>query len=143
MKNTGRLQQYSAITSQTVLQEIFGINVATDCESTHPPTYCHPCHNFSKKAQKNDTQYNPKKVIATWEKHTESDCFVCSLRNRHQGRPQKKRYTPGRPKKSSPQAIISHIRAISPKPFFQRELLSVGNDDLNCPICLEIVEKPI
>ena len=57
--------------------------------------------------------------------------------------PKKSRYTPGRPKQTSPQAAITHIRTIAPKSFFQREVITVDTDFFSCPICLEIVDRPI
>ncbi len=82
MKKTGRLQQYPSSNSQPDLQEIFGINVSTDSESKHPPTYFHPCRNiiyFSKKVPQNSSEYNPQILIATWGNYTESDFRLLPL----------------------------------------------------------------
>ena len=91
----------------------------------HAPTYCHPCHPcrnniiyFSKKAQKNSTQYNPQIVIATWG-------LFCLLLSESPSRSAtEKRYTPGRPKNFSPLAIIAHIKSIV--------IITTSND---VPIC--------
>ena len=69
--------------------------------------------------------------------------YVMTTYHTYGGRPQKQAYAPGRPKNSSPQSAIRHVKAIAPPAIDQRDLISVHNDIFDCPICQEVVERPV
>ncbi len=88
--------RYSCSDKRVDLLEVFGIDINEDEDEIHPQSYCHPCSNImyhtkAAKAAKDKTEYNPRKVIATWSAHTEN-CLVCSSDSVHSvgGRPSKR-----------------------------------------------------
>ncbi len=133
------------------LLEVFGIDVKNDLEEEiHPQSYCHPCNNIiyhTHKTASDGKLYNPKKVIATWSDHTEHDCPVCtSVRTHSLGGWPKKQFKSGRPARGSFQLAIQHIKLIAPSTFCKQEAVippSQGCFDCTCPICLQIIDKPI
>ncbi len=64
------------------------------------------------------------------------------------GRP-KKQFKPGRPVRGSFQSAIQHIKLIASSTFCKQEAVipsvtpSQGCFDCTCPICLQIIDKPI
>ncbi len=141
-------RRFSCSERKNDLQEVFGITVDNDLEALHPPSYCHPCNNIiyhTRKKSKEGKTYNPRKVIVTWSAHSEHNCQVCLNISNHSvgGRPKKQVYTPGRPSKGSFLSVIQHIRSIAPPSFCQQETAISPHSFSNCPVCLEIVDRPI
>ncbi len=139
-------RRYSCSDKRVDLLEVFGIDVNDDVDEIHPRSYCHPCSNiiYHTKAAKDKREYNPRKVISTWSAHTEN-CVVCSSDVIHSvgGRPSKRVYKSGRPPKGSFQSTIKHIQAIAPLTFCQKEKVVAPHGFSNCPVCLEILDRPI
>ena len=145
-KKSRQDHRYSCSDKRVDLLEVFGIDINEDKDEIHPQSYCHPCSNiiYHTKAAKDKTEYNPRKVIETWSAHTDN-CLVCSSDSIHSvgGRPSKRVYKPGRPAKGSFQSAITHIQAIAPLSFCQKETVVAPHDFFKCPLCLEILDRPI
>ena len=141
-------RQYSCSDNQIDLEEIFGIKVTEDSPTVHPPSYCNRCQNiiyFTRKASREGSIYKPRKLeVAAWCEHGEGVCSVCEDHSSHKvgGRPKKRVYAPGRPKRGSVQSVVRHIKTIAPPTFCQHRGAISENDFFNCPICLQLIERP-
>ncbi len=129
------------------LLNVFKIEIDTDLEDIHPPSFCHSCNNIiyhTKRKASSGTPYYPTITISTWYVHSEQNCVVCTGASTHSvgGRP-KKQNNPGRPGKNSFQSAITHVKSIAPPAFCQQNNVITQHDIFDCPICLEIVNKPI
>ena len=141
-------RRFSCSDRKNDLQEVFGIKVDNDVEALHPHSYCHPCNNIiyhTRKKSREGKTYNPRKVIVTWSAHSEHNCLVCKNISTHSvgGRPKKQLYTPGRPSEGSFQSVIQHVRSTAPPSFCQQETAISPHVIFDCPVCMDIVDRPI
>ena len=142
-------RKHSCSDRRTDLLDVFEVNIGSDSPNLHPPSFCHSCNNIMyharRKAKSGETEYTPKKVIATWHDHSEHHCPVCIRVSTHSvgGRPKKQVYTPGRPPMGSVHTIVKHISMIAPPSLYERGTIKSNNHILDCPICLDIPDRPI
>ena len=137
---------------------VFGIDVLKDDQSIHPEDFCHKCRNImynSIKRAEESRQYTPRLVqFDGWVSHTDDECGVCSHIASVQRGGAKKKSKGGRPAEGGCQSVIRHIMSIAPPSFFPSASSSsqiysadggspVTLADLECPICLNILDRPL
>lgn len=134
--------------NQLKLQSI-GISVDKDKKDVHPQLFCHSCYNVCTRAIKASAEgkdYTHHVHIFEWVEHTGTDCSVC----RHFGEQKRGR----KPKRSSigrpPQKVVDLVSKFKERSspsllldFQLRERMSQLHEDLNCPICHLVVDRPI
>ena len=139
------------------LMTVFGIDVLKDDQSIHPENFCHKCRNITYNTinrAEEGRQYTPRLVrFDGWVSHTNDECSVCSHIASVQRGGAKKKSKGGRPAEGGCQSVIRHIMSIAPPSFFPSASSSsqiysadggspVTLADLECPICLNILDRP-
>lgn len=151
-------EQFHSLTEQRVaslVSSVFEIDISYDQKNVHPNNLCNNCYAICLNASK-DASYSSSVNIISWKKHEIENCTVCAeyLKKLRGGRKRKERKGRGRPKLSKlgnthkrsdavclisadiiPSSIVENMpelnRFISPP------------QDLVCPICKEILDRPI
>ena len=146
---------YNCADRSDELEKTFGVVVSRDSPDVHPVSFCHGCYNVlvrSRKAREANRLYTPSVEPFAWSPHTGS-CTVCDHFQSvaSGGRPRKQKI--GRPSSSSTRSAIMHLHTIAPASFFntvdvhsltfQSTNSSVSIDDLICPLCSFVVNRPI
>lgn len=145
--------KYLCTDYQGSLEAVYGIDTTHDNPNAHPQYFCHACKNIlhRSKAQGYKHQTTP---FQDWCEHDSESCSVCTHFATIQkgGRPKRVKRTPGRPQSTSPRYCIEHIRAIAPspsisvgdfKPQICHDHITVDLQQLLCPICCDILQRPI
>lgn len=125
-----------------------GVSVENDNKETHPQRFCHACYNVCTRAclaTRQGKDYTPKLKKFDWVAHVDG-CSICThFGEMWKGRKPKKVST-GRPSHKQLE-LVSTLKAVSPPSIFSDEKfrvkLSEVQHDLQCPLCLLVVERPL
>lgn len=158
---TGNLQKYVYKTSTPHVAEkllcAYGFAVDQDDEKIHPKNVCVTCYAKSVKAS-SDVNYMCSTRPVIWLPHREIDCEICNafIKRNRGGKKPKERKGRGRPVKESksgsnsckevqvPVNIPSEIvpaALVNPMPSVER--FSNVSEELICPICREVLDRPL
>ena len=140
--SAGGRVSYSTSSGKGILEKVFGISVEHDNPKVHPPKYCHRCHGVIYHATKKEQEHN--RVVFQWHAHSGEDCTICIHIQSQLKVGKKKKPLRGRPQKESIRALILHTRKSAPPILGPTSVKCINTqDDLTCPICTEIVQRPI
>ena len=138
------------------LEKTFGVVFSNDSPDVQPTSFCHSCYNVlvrARKAREANRLYTPCVQPFNWSAHTNLSCDVCDHFEKAAagGRPKKQKI--GWPPTTCRRSAIAHLHTIAPPSYFhtadyrsqmiQPPSSSVSIDDLVCPLCSSIVDRPI
>ena len=158
LSKAGRTQ-YMCSSHSDDMFKVFSVDVSHDIPAVHPQSFCHRCKNaiyFTKEAEKPkgkapQSYKHHISVYSGWAEHSGVSCDVCIHASTTQkgGRPRKVKI--GRPALVSPRTAIRYIQNSAPASFFpsptthtyDASSTPVKLADLTCPICTEVLDRPI
>ena len=138
--------------SQSLLKSTFGIEVEHDDLQVHPERYCHRCRGVTYHRARKEGLYRHHTEVFQWSAHTEESCRICThiTTLTKGGRKKQQSKKIGRPhlEGSAMRALFIHAQKIAPPqlcppPVEYAEEQSLPTEELTCPICVNIVERPI
>ena len=147
----GGRNSYRTKNSQSILKTAFGVDVDHDDPHVHPESYCHRCRGVTYHAAKKGELFRHHREVFQLSEHSQGQCSICTHMTEvlKVGRKQKKnRKYIGRPQGQSSRALITHTLAIAPAslcphPVQYAENSSLPLTELSCPICTDIVQRPV
>jgi len=71
-----------AVNYVSVIQQLFRVNILEDIDLVHPKSICDTCRNQLDRYNKSMIQYEPVKLLIVYSPHTDTDCFVCTIRTK-------------------------------------------------------------
>ena len=144
------------------LLEVFGIDPTRDLEYKHPPNFCERCQAVLSKAvaaAKEGKIYLHSVKVYEWSEHVELDCQVCEhvVKSKKGGRPKKARKNRGRPTAISAHTRLQQIENCAQESYmyvpgqierstltyFIPSSLGVKQSDLECPVCMTLLDRPV
>ena len=145
--------KYQCTEHSSSLSSVFSVDITQDSSTVHPQYFCHSCKTVLNKSKSSEYKHKTT-VFVGWSEHREGSCRVCQQLEllKKGGRPKKAGQTTGRPSNDSPRYCEKKIRAIAPsaivsplhsKPAICEEHKLVNYQELQCPICRNILVRPI
>ena len=154
LKRGGRVS-YLVKKSESLLSDAFSFDTSKDDPNVHPPSYCHKCRNVMQRTLKKGPTYTHTVTPFDWTEHIDKnddsmvECKVClHIVNLEKGgrKDKKEKEKTGRPSKGSIKSIYIRTVSIAPPTIKRnRKQLAQGVtvEDITCPICLDILDRPI
>jgi len=72
----------AAVTYVSIIQQLFRVNILEDIDLVHPKSICDNCRKKLDMYNRSMIQYEPVKPLIDYSPHTDTDCFVCTIRTR-------------------------------------------------------------
>ena len=147
------------ITKQACRIEEFHVDQASDVEHIHPPYFCERCQAVLVKAAvaaKESKVYLHLVTTYEWSPHSDVHCQMCThmAMQKKGGWPPKGRKKRGRPTANSAHTCMKQLEDCtqasylpdlierSTLTYFIPSSLGVKKCDLECPVCMSLVNRP-